>query len=95
MGSHIIRIRTEPGHAKVTSEEPNHDTCKFFFFFLVKLGLSLVRSLKRLLRLRGDPRQMPPLATLPVDQGRVLRHPVVPDDYGVLFPFDPGVEVGS
>lgn len=38
---------------------------------------------------------MPALAALPVHQGRVLRHPVVPDDNGALLPLDAGLEVGT
>lgn len=38
---------------------------------------------------------MSALAILPVDQGRVLRHPVVPDDHRPGLPLDAGLEVGS
>lgn len=38
---------------------------------------------------------MAPLTILPVDEGRVLGHAVVPDDNGALLPLDTGLEVGS
>lgn len=38
---------------------------------------------------------MPPLPVLPVDQRRVLRDAVVPDDNGALLPLDAGLEVGA
>ena len=47
------------------------------------------------LGLGRDPRQVPPLAVLPVHQRRVLRHPVVPHDDGALLPLDSGLEVGA
>lgn len=38
---------------------------------------------------------MPPLPALPIHQGRVLRHAVVPDDDGALLPLDAGLEIGA
>lgn len=38
---------------------------------------------------------MPPVAALPVDEGRVLRDAVVPDHHGALLPLDAGLEVGA
>jgi hypothetical protein len=62
---------------------------------LQPLICSLVRRLKRPLSLRRDPRQMPPLPILPVNQRRVLRHPVIPNYHGPLLPLDARLEVGA
>lgn len=51
----------------------------------------LVRSLS----LRRDASQMSPLPVLPVNQGRVLRDPVVPDNDGAGLPLDAGLEIGA
>lgn len=57
--------------------------------------LSLIRRLKRSLRLRGDARNMPSLAVPPVYQSRVLRHTVVPHDHCALLPLNAHVEIGA
>lgn len=74
----------------------------FSFKFIGKRHPSLIETrlfLKRRfiwpLGLGRDPRQVPPLAVLPVHQRRVLRHPVVPHDDGALLPLDSGLEVGA
>jgi hypothetical protein len=58
-------------------------------------SLGRKRRLKWLLRLRSDAGQMPPLPIVPVEDGRVLRHPVVPDHDGSLLPPDTNLEVGA
>ncbi len=53
------------------------------------------RRFVRSLGLGGDPGQVPALSILPVDQGGVLRNPVVPDDNGARLPPNSRVEVGA
>jgi hypothetical protein len=59
------------------------------------MSLTFERRLERPLSLRRDTRQMPPLPVLPIHQGRVLRHTIIPNDHRPLFPLDTGLEVGA
>jgi len=52
-------------------------------------------GLERALGLGRDPRQVPPLSVLPVQQCRVLRDAVIPDHHGALLPFYASLEVGT
>lgn len=58
-------------------------------------ALALEGGLIRPLGLWRDSGQVPALATLPVDQRRVLRHAVVPHNHGLLLPLDTGLEVST
>lgn len=57
--------------------------------------LSDIGRLKRPLGLGRDACQVPPRTVVPVEQRRVLRDAVVPDDDGAGLPADADVEVGA
>ena len=55
---------------------------------------SSIRGLIRTLGLGCDAGQVPSRAVIPVHQRRVLRHAIVPHDYGARRPLDTDMEVG-
>lgn len=57
--------------------------------------LRLEGCLERPLSLGRNASQMPPLTALPIYQGRVLRHTVVPDNNGALLPLHAGLEISA
>lgn len=59
---------------------------------LLTLPLHPLR-LNRPFRLRRQPRQMPPLPILPIQNRRMRRNPVIPHDNRSRLPFNPGLQI--